>query len=463
MNNSEFELMRKAIKTNKLVSKLLKFPVLTEYLFRYILGPRVIEEETEQNKDIRFGLSRLGSGLATAEELTAMRWFIIATYEMMENLLKAHQNGEPIVCYDWSVPSEIIRAFHVETTSPVHFNRLSFNRNTDYAIDMIDKAEFEGMDYDMCNLNRVALGAILNKQMPPPTLYVSASHPCDSSRTSNQILHYLSDVEHYVLEAPYDRDREDLDFYAKNLWDMIAFLEKHYNRSMDWDKLRKSVDNINTFNRYLREVTVLHRAKPSPNLALFLQNTFSLHMSIPETDYAINMARQLLEIAKKRVANPSKKLKNTEKVRVICWDPVPPAYDYYKWIEKHFGAIVVIDYEGSNFIPDIDTSSRESMIRGIGEYRLMTGMIRQTHGDARFITEELSQYIEEYSADCVIMSNTTGCKGNMAAKKLVINVCNTHGVPALFLDMDIYDKRINSEAETKNKIRDFFISNGWGR
>jgi len=455
MKNSEFELMRKAIRTNKLVSKLLKFPGLTEFLLRYILGPRVIEEETEQNKDIRFGLSRLGSGLATAEELTAMRWFIIATYEMMENLLKAHQNGEPIVCYDWSVPSEIIRAFHVETTSPVHFNRLSFNRNTDYAVDMIDKAEFEGMDYDMCNLNRVALGAILNKQMPPPTLYVSASHPCDSSRTSNQILHYLSDVEHYVLEAPYDRDREDLDFYAKNLWDMIAFLEKHYQRSIDWDKLKKSVDNINTFNRYLREVTVLHRAIPSPNLALFLQNTFSLHMSIPESDYAINMARQLLEIAKKRVANPSEKLKNTEKVRVICWDPVPPAYDYYKWIEKHFGAIVVIDYEGSNFIPDIDTSSRESMIRGLGEYRLMTGMIRQTHGDARFITEELSQYIEEYSADCVIMSNTTGCKGNMAAKKLVIDVCNKHGVPALFLDMDIYDKRINSEAETKIKSEIF--------
>lgn len=382
---------------------------------------------------------------------------------MIVRLLRAHQHGEPIVCYDWSVPSEIIRAFHVETTCPVHFNRFSYNKNSDYAIDMIDKVEFEGMDYDMCNLNRVSLGAVLDGQMPSPTLFVSASHPCDSSRTSNQILHYLSNAEHYVLEAPYERNSEDLDFYAKNLWDMIAFLENYFKRPLDWDQLRKSVDNINLFNRYLREVTVSHRAIPSPNLALYLQNSFSLHMTIPETDYAVQMAKKLMEIARKRVEKPSNRLKKMEKVRVVCWDPVPPAFDYYKWIEKHFGAIVVVDYEGSNFIPDIDTSSRESMIRGLGEYRLMTGMIRQTHGDAGFITEELSQYIEEYSADCVIMSNTTGCRGNMAAKKLVIDVCRKHGVPVLFMDVDIYDKRINSEAEMKNKIREFFITNGWGR
>ena len=463
MSQKDFMLLRKTIRTNRLVYGLLKFPRLTAFLLTYLLGPRMIEKETPGNRDTRFGLARLGSGMATADELASMRWYIIAMVEMMENLLKAHEKGEPIVCYDWSVPSEIIRAFHVETTSPVHFNRLSFNNNSDYAMEMIDKADGEGLDYDMCNLNRVAMGAILDRQMPPPTLYVSASHPCDSSRTSNQILHYLSDAEHYVLEAPYHREKEYLDFYAKNLWDMIAFLEKHFNRPLDWEKLKKSVENINAFNKYLREVTVLHRAIPSPNLALYLQNTFSLHMTIPETDYAVNMAGKLLEIARERVARPTRKMKEKERVRVICWDPVPPAFDYYKWIEKHFGAIVVIDYEGSNFIPDIDTSSREAMIRGLGEYRLMTGMIRQTHGDATFITEELEQYIDEYSADCAIMNNTTGCRGNVAAKKLIIDVCRRRGIPVLFLDVDIYDKRINSEAEMKTKIRDFFVSNGWGR
>lgn len=61
MGRDDFELLHKTLKTNNIVSMLLKFPRLAWLIFSYILGPLMIEEETPLNKNLRFGIARLGS------------------------------------------------------------------------------------------------------------------------------------------------------------------------------------------------------------------------------------------------------------------------------------------------------------------------------------------------------------------------------------------------------------------
>jgi len=459
--SKSYELIQNAFNGTEKITKILNKPLLGYLLFRGIMHPLMFEKETERNKSLRYGFMRMGSGLSYPDELEAVKYFFLGLNELFRNMLDTIRTGKTLVWYNWAIPVDIIKAFDVMAICPEHFSRIVFSTNSDKAVELVDIAERHGLSADICNVNRLAMSAIFDNQIPRPHFSISATYPCDPGRIVDQIINYTTGVDDYSIDAPYGREKEDIDFFEKEVWKMIKFLQSRLGRDLDWERLKQSAERINKFNYYLGEVANMHRAIPSPGLVLMLQNSWQLLLANTDSEYGIKFAQTLYKIAKKRIEDPPIKIKKREKIRVIVWDSVPNWFDYYKWIEKKFGAVVVVDYVGMNVCKQIDTSTKESLVRGLAEMRLLIGMTRQTHGKAEFIADELATYIDEYSADCVILNNNIGCRGNLAGTKIVQDICKQKGIPILLLGVDTYNKSVVSEETIKNKLTDFFTSNSW--
>jgi benzoyl-CoA reductase/2-hydroxyglutaryl-CoA dehydratase subunit BcrC/BadD/HgdB len=421
------------------------------------------ERETEKNVKGRYGFMKLGGGLATPMELRAYRAVLKAFIEVFTEFgLASKKNSDnPVIWIDWPVPNIIIRAFGLESTCPYAFMTFAQSNGSKFAFDYFQIMSNEGISSDVCGMNRIAMGAFFSGEVIKPTMIFSASYPCDSQTSANQLFEYYTDVPVCCFDAPYGRDEDSLDYYVKNIIHMISFIEEKLGKKIDWDRLKLLAEEMNKYNQLLNEVSIMNRKHPAPGLTLLLGTIWYIKILACGSKNITEACQIVYNIAKSRIS-PLRMLlrKRKEKIRIVTWDNNIVFTDIGPWLEKEYGAIVVADYIGHAVYPIIDTSTRESILRGIAADKLSMGMIRQTHGTIELSTEELAQMIHEYEPDCVIVNSHVGCKHNKALDKSIKDVCKKYGIPSLFLEIDIYDKRVVSEEEIKRRITEFFTSNG---
>jgi benzoyl-CoA reductase/2-hydroxyglutaryl-CoA dehydratase subunit BcrC/BadD/HgdB len=417
----------------------------------------MFEHETDSNKEKRYGFLNIGAGLVSTEELAAFSKGLEALSEYMDDLIKAiEENHKPVIAHIMAAPADIFFAFDAIPIYVSMFTRITNYKGMNCSSYFSQTAEKIGIPEDLCALTKICIGAYHLNQLPRLSAVVGASSPCDSTKSYSQLMTHFSDVPVFDINTPYIKDVKTIKQYAANTWDLIRFLEKTLKRKIDWDKLRNILLEYNKFNYYLKEITEMHRAIPSPKMAVALQFAFGNRFLTPANPKAIKMVEELYEIAKKRVKQGGKK----EKIRVMIWD-LPIAFmEFATWMEKEFGAIIVSDYLTGIVNPEIDTSSEESMVEGITLDKLLNGMGRQSQGPVEVITDEVEQNIEIYSPDCIIIPGNNACKYNKAVEKILRDTIKKYRIPALFMNLDTWDNRHNSEDEIKRQIREFFISKG---
>jgi len=463
MELKPYELLDTTLMIWRQSETMLKYPFLAYLGFRYVARPIFNREETEKNSINRFALLQAGWGLSPPEELRAIRYSLQAQLESVGGATEAAKQKAPVVWFDWTAPSVLIKAFGVESICTSMFSKIPNFLGSDCTIEHLEAAENEGVSSDMCSMTRLPIGAYILNQLPEPFAFISTGHPCDSGRSSNQILNYLCgrDVPVFATDSPYATGEAGVDQYTRDLWDMVRFLEKHLGKKMDWDRLKELVEEVNQFNHYLKETAEMHRNVPSPGLGFVsLIYTWPLRLFAPGSPEGTQYAKALYDISRERIGKKSRKQAKKEKIRVIITGPPVIFTDFYRWMEKEFGAYVVADYLVQTVNPEIDTSSEEAMIRGIAQDNMLLGMARQSHGPVELIAEDLESIIDAYAADCIISYGNIACKHKNGVPKIFKDICNKSGLPSLLMKTDLFDKRVNSEEEIKRQIRDFFIDNG---
>ncbi len=454
-----FQILDSQIKGWKSIIKQLEHPYFSYFLMRFIAHPKLFYE-TDANKDNRYGFMKAGGGYATPRELIAQKYMIKAFLESAGEARTADLNNEPVIWFDWPAPVEILKAFNVAYFCQSFFMFASQSKGGRGVIEQIDACEDERITSDLCSMTRISFGAYLTEQIPRPSAIIGTAHPCDSARSVNQLYDYYTGVPTFTLDTPYGRDEDSLNHYAENVWEMIRFLENHLGKKINWDKLKSVIEEVNKYNYYFREVTMMHRAIPSPGLVLPEIISWITNIFASGSKNLTAMAKIYYEISKRRIKKPNFLRARKEKIRVLICDTTVVFTELFSWMKKEFGAVVVGDYVGDRINPEIDTSTHESMVKGIAADKLYMGMIRQAHGPIEFTTEELTRNIENFSADCVIFNGHISCKFNSSSQKIIKDTCKKAGVPALFMEVDIYDQRVVPEKEMQRQIKEFFVTNG---
>ncbi len=443
----------------KILVFLLRFPRFMYFITRYIVRPLMPKKETKAVSAPRHSFSMIGGGVVRHEDFKAMRYIYLDYLEHIGDLLKADKDDRPVVWAEFNLSNELLRVFEVIMYVPESQSIMAHNMGLHTTVRLMEAAEAAGLPVEHCSAGKAALGSYLLDQAPFPDMLVSSSHPCDSVVSSYQIMQYYTKAPLFTVDTPYWDDDDSNEYYTENMLELIAFLEKHLETKLDWDKLKKVCDTLNKTNRYLQEYTELARAVPSPcNLTCLLlgwQHSIAAH----GTENGLEYARLIHHNAKARHEKGEGFIKN-QKIRVIWWD-IPIGFHFLEpWLNIEFGAVTVADFMARVNTHQIDLSTNDSMISGLARTHLNIAMARQLRGPAEFFTAELGRIIEEYSGDCLIFTRHQGCKGGWAINKLVRDVCNRAGLPALFLSTDAFDPRFCSEEQIKAEIRGFFESNG---
>jgi benzoyl-CoA reductase/2-hydroxyglutaryl-CoA dehydratase subunit BcrC/BadD/HgdB len=296
---------------------------------------------------------------------------------------------------------------------------------------------------------------VLARELPKPRLILTTNSPCDSAMAGYLPIEKELGVPIFRLDHPFDTNERSLEYYARGLWKMIDFIERETGRKMDFDRLKEICEERNRASEYLLEFRELLRSRPAPLGGLLLTLSLFGPMLLPGTEAATKLCKHLRDEAKRRVERKVGAVRD-ERIRVILWNP-PFLIDggLFHWMEESFGAVVVMDMLAYRSYSTIDTSTPDSMIRGLA-YDMMKGpMARHTRGPARNYYEDLIRLFREYEADMVLIASHQGCKNALAIAGILREVFRKQEIPFLDIQYDLVDPRITSPEDIRNQVSRF--------
>jgi len=94
------------------------------------------------------------------------------------------------------------------------------------------------------------------------------------------------------------------------------------------------------------------------------------------------MYERIVDLSKQNIANNVSAIQN-ERYRTVLWNPPTLHFaDLTAWAEKAYGVSLLMDSMSYNQQPFIDTTSPDSMLRGLANNIMQGPMARHTRGPA---------------------------------------------------------------------------------
>ena len=319
----------------------------------------------------------------------------------------------------------------------------------------VDATENAGYPADMCSFIKTSLGQVLKDELPTPRLILTTNSPCDSAMAGYIPIQERLGVPVFRMDHPFETNERSIEYYTRYLWKMIRFLEDETGERLDFDRLKEICEERNRASNYILEFRELLRARPCPVGGPVLTLSILGHEVVPGTKLATQFAKFFRDEAQRRVQNKMGAVKD-EKIRMILWNP-PFLIDIglFNWMEKTFGAVVAMDMLAYRSYSFIDTSTPDTMLRGLAHDMMLGPMARHTRGPAKNYYEDLIRLVEEYNADMILMAAHQGCKNTLSIMGIIRQVLRKHGIPFLPVQYDLVDPRITSPEEIRNQVTQF--------
>jgi benzoyl-CoA reductase/2-hydroxyglutaryl-CoA dehydratase subunit BcrC/BadD/HgdB len=278
---------------------------------------------------------------------------------------------------------------------------------------------------------------------------------CDNTAKSGELIMELNHCPGFYLDHPFQRSDAEEKYLISELEDMISFLEEKSGNKMNWDKLSEIVARMDRQMELFREINELRKAVPSPfHIRGFLQllTTDYLCPGQPEAVGYLEALRQ--ELAE--MVGQGKGAVSPERFRLMTLF-VPPMYlmGFLEKLGREYGAVSVVEplftrWAEGRLDPakPLESVARKSSL--IPERRSMYGPLGQP------ALQDIIDCAEQYRVDGAVYWAFIGCRHTCATIRLFKDILNQIDVPMLTVDCDIVDPTINSEAEIREKLEQFF-------
>jgi benzoyl-CoA reductase subunit B len=394
-----------------------------------------------------------------------------------EGLTKAAENQEQ-AAYVFVMGSlnEILLSFDLHTVFPeINSLQTAVRRVSD---EYLNLAEDHGFSPDVCGYVKADYALQLRGgehpmgRIPPPSVAV-LTNACNTYLKWAEIWERMYDIPVVAVDVPGSRsaprnggpsqaDRErDCRYVEFQLKELIAQLETLTGRRFDIDRLREVLDLTNRMGRAWRRVLELNRSRPAVFDAM-MEGTIYLGVAnaLRGTEEGAKYFEDLAEEMEYKVAHGISPLLDDGKEHRLIFVGVPcyPIFRrFYQLFSEWSGVFVSSTYTwfasgGLNldFEYDLDRPL-ESLAEG-----LLLGV--QRAGDSMLFHDRyLIEAIDEFGADGVVYHPIKSCRTvstSLADSRRV--VLEERDVLCLYIESDMMDKRVVSEAQLKNRIDAFF-------
>jgi benzoyl-CoA reductase subunit B len=392
-----------------------------------------------------------------------------------DRLSAAAANGRP-TAYVFVMGSlaEILRVFDFELSFPEINSLQTAVRHV--AHDYLNAAEDYGYSPDICGYVKADVAVQLRKgahpmgTVPPPALAV-ATNACNTYVKWAEIWERFYHVPVFTLDVPGTRrggaptwpgdpDFEaDRCYVAAQLAELIALCERVTGTRFDIDRLRETMANTNAMTAAWREVIGQNRHRPAVFSAL-TEGTVYLGVAngLRGTREGRRYFDDLIEEMRYKAAHSLGTIGNERYRLAFVGVPCYPIFRRFNDMFSEWGGVFVnstylwFASGGADLGFEYDLSRPlESLAEGvlISVRHAMDGMF---HPD-----RALTGIIEPFRLDGVVFHPIKSCRtvstGLADSRRAVMARAD---VPSLFIESDMMDKRVVSEAQLKNRIDAFF-------
>jgi benzoyl-CoA reductase/2-hydroxyglutaryl-CoA dehydratase subunit BcrC/BadD/HgdB len=339
-------------------------------------------------------------------------------------------------------------------TQPLIFARTKINKSYEF----FAAAEESGMPQEVCSTDRFIVGAALKGEYPESAYIVTTSSPCDGTRIAYPIISNIFKKSACYLEAPTSSDKDAYRWFAKQIKsELIPFMERITGKKFDIDRFREVIEESNRAYEIMGEIYDSYRHAPCPHRGAMRQVPYSGYMTQAGNPKLTSMFRFILDDIE-RVFRDKDFPKFQEKHRVL-WAHVDPAFEsgLFGWMEKQFGANVVITTLVNSEITSIDTKDLDSMLEGFAAQGLELTMSLMRRSSQSLLDYCMSLY-SRFNCDCVILTQHLGCNSICGLGGYLQDYCRKKDIPLLRLELDYNDNRVVPSEALREKITEFFTT-----
>jgi benzoyl-CoA reductase subunit B len=344
------------------------------------------------------------------------------------------------------------------------------------AHEYLDEAEDYGYSPDICGYVKADVAVQLRGgehpmgRIPKPALAVY-TNACNTYIKWAEIWERMYGVPTFTLDVPGTRAagaqtwpgdpdfESDRRYVAAQLKELIALCEDVSGRKFDIDKLRESMGHANSMNASWKRVLELNQSRPSLFNAL---SDGTIYLGVANgfrgTEPGATYFRELVEEMEYKAARGIGTL--TEELYRLIFVGVP-CYPIFRRFNELFtewgGTFVNSTYlwfasGGSNLGFQYDL---ERPLESLAEGVLIS--VRDAMDSMFFQTQILVDMVDNYAADGVVYHPIKSCR--TVSTGLADNrraLMELRDIPSLFIESDLMDRRVVSEAQLKNRVDAFF-------
>jgi len=344
------------------------------------------------------------------------------------------------------------------------------------AAEYLNEAENYGFSPDICGYVKADVATQLRGGMhpmgriPKPALAI-ATNACNTYIKWGEIWERMHGMPLFTLDIPgsrgaglastpggedFERDRR---YVAAQLEELIALCERVSGKKFDIDRLREHLGWANELNTGWQRVLELNRSRPAVFNALS-DGTIYLGVAngfrgAPEgAAFFRDLVEEMTHKAEHGIGTPV-----DEKWRLIFVGvPCYPIFRRFTELFSDWGGVFVnstyllFASGGANlgFTYDL-RRPLESLAEGV-----LLG-VRDAMDSMFFQTQTLVRMIDDHAADGIVYHPIKSCRtvstGLADTRRALMAI---RDVPSLFVESDMMDKRVVSEAQMKNRIDAFF-------
>jgi benzoyl-CoA reductase subunit B len=307
-------------------------------------------------------------------------------------------------------------------------------------------------------------------RIPRPSIAVY-TNACNTYIKWAEIWERMYDIPTFTLDVPGTRAagtqtwpgdpdfESDRRYVAEQIRELIPLLEQVSGRSFDVDRLRENMEAANEMSRGWKRVLEINRSRPATFNALSDGTIFlGVANGLRGTAEGARYFTELVEEMEYKAASGIGSLTEEEYRLIFVGVPCYPIFRRFTELFSELGGVFVhstylwFASGGSNLGWQYDLADPvESLAEG-----LLVG-VRDAMDSMFFQNTALESMIDDFSADGVVYHPIKSCR--TVSTGLADNrraLMEARDVASLFIESDMMDQRVVSEAQLKNRIDAFF-------
>lgn len=370
--------------------------------------------------------------------------------------------------------AELLRCFDFPVVFPEINSLQTAVRHA--AHDYLDEAEDFGYSPDICGYVKADVatqlrgGVLPMGRIPKPALAVH-TNACNTYIKWAEIWERMHGTPLFTLDVPGNRTalrqsrpgetdfENDRAYVLAQLHELVALCERTSGRRLDLDRLREALGYANRMSRGWQRVLELNRSRPAPFNALtdgtiYLGVANALRGAEAGARFFDELVEEMEHKAAHGLGTPTEERHRLIFVGVPCY----PLFRRFNELFTEWGGTFVhstylwFASGGSNVGFQFDLKRPlESLAEGL----LLS--VRDAMDSMFYSPRLLDAMIDDYAIDGIVFHPIKSCRtvstGLADSRRALME---SRDVATLFIESDMMDRRVVSEAQLKNRVDAFF-------